>query len=377
MLFISFLIFSFQVSQAKNKTENIIPITLDGMRWQEVFQGVDNRFFDQDEYISYHNTHQEFKDKYWRESEQERREILFPFLWKTVAKQGQIYGNRTKGSKADITNFYHFSYPGYNEILTGFADPEIGSNDKVLNQNWTFLEWLEHQKEYKGKTAAFASWDVFPYIIHRQRSGVYMNTGFDQMDILLDNPLIKELNQLQLDIPIPWDTVRFDAYTYHFAFEYLKAKRPKALYISLGETDDFAHDGEYDRYINSAKKSDEFISRIWHWVQNDPDYKDKTTLLITTDHGRGYVGLEQWKSHGLFNSINEDSTTQVVDMTGDTEIWIAVIGPDTPPTGEMQNIADVKQSQIAKTLVKFLGLDYQSSHKTLKAGEPIELMFKQ
>lgn len=367
ILLISIVILPLNHLLAKGKTENIILITYDGMRWQEVFQGIDQRYFDQDEYIINKRIHEQFKEKYRHDTAEQRREAIFPFLWNIVAKQGQIYGNRDLSSNANITNPYHFSYPGYNEILTGIADPEIASNDKILNKNWTFMEWLEHQDGYKGKTAAFASWDVFSYIINDQRSGVFMNTGFDQMEIMQDNPRIKELNQLQLDIPIPWDQVRFDAYTYNFAFEYLKEKRPKALFISMGETDDFAHDSHYDRYISSAQKTDEFISRMWNWVQSDPDYKDKTTLLITTDHGRGYVELDDWKHHGEMDITAED---------GDRAIWMAVIGPDTEALGEMKNTADVKQDQIAKTLVKFLGLDYQASHEQLKAGEVIEAMFK-
>jgi hypothetical protein len=366
-LLIILLTIPFSSLFAKGKTENVILITYDGMRWQEVFQGIDEKFLDQMDYMAYHNTHQQFKQKYWRETAKERREILFPFLWKTIGTKGQIYGNRDLASNANITNKYHFSYPGYNEILTGFADPKIDSNDKNQNENWTFLEWLEHQEGYKGTTAAFASWDVFPYILNTERSGIFANSAFEQMNIMLDNPRIKELNQLQLDIPIPWDTVRFDAYTVNFALEYMKEKKPKALFISLGETDDYAHDGQYDRYINSAQKSDEFISRIWNWVQNDPDYKDKTTLLITTDHGRGYEALEHWKSHGDMDFDSED---------GDRAIWMAVIGPDTPAKGEMKNTLDVKQNQVAKTLVKFLGLDYKSSHKTIKAGSIIEEMME-
>jgi len=43
------------------KTENVILISLDGMRWQEVFQGIDRRFFDQAKYNKYHYTHDAFK----------------------------------------------------------------------------------------------------------------------------------------------------------------------------------------------------------------------------------------------------------------------------------------------------------------------------
>jgi len=358
------------------KTENVILITLDGVRWQEVFQGVDNRFFDQKDYLAYKDTHEAFKKEFWRKKAQDRRKILFPFLWNVVAEKGQLFGNRDQGSRADVTNKLHFSYPGYNEILTGFADPRIKSNDKIENPNWTFLEWLDHKANFKGKTAAFGSWDVFPYIVNAARSGIFTNAGFEPMTGLTNNPFIDDLNQLQKDIPSPWDNVRLDAFTYHFAFEYLKEKQPKALYISFGETDDFAHDGHYDEYIYAAQRADEFIKRIWNWVQNDPHYKNKTTLLITTDHGRGHLNLEQWKYHGRFAYTDKDGVKKIADIPGDGTTWMAVIGPDTPAAGERHDVGDVTESQVAATLVKFLGLEYKGSHKTLKAGKPITLMFK-
>ncbi|MDG1995112.1 MAG: alkaline phosphatase family protein [Emcibacteraceae bacterium] len=368
LLFI--FIFSINQSIAQTKTENVILISLDGVRWQEVFDGIDKRFFDQEKYIKYHNTHENFKETNWHDDPIERRKILFPFLWNTVGKQGQIYGNRALGSNADITNQYYFSYPGYNEILTGIADPRINSNDMVLNPNKTFLEWLDEKAPYAGKTAAFASWYVFPYIINQERSNVFLNSDFNDMVELNDR--IKDLNQIQRDTPSPWDSVRLDVFTHEFALEYMKEKKPRALYISYGETDDFAHDGYYDLYINAAKRTDDFIRRIWEQVQSDPHYKDKTTLLITTDHGRGYDTLENWKDHG--NNIS--SIKEVANSRSDQEIWMAVIGPDTPATGEMKNTPPVKQNQIAVTLMKFLGLEYESSHPTLKAGESIDTMFK-
>ena len=39
-----------------------------------------------------------------------------PFLWSVIARQGQIYGNRDKGSPAKVANGKNFSYPGYNEF---------------------------------------------------------------------------------------------------------------------------------------------------------------------------------------------------------------------------------------------------------------------
>ena len=50
-------------------------------------------------------------------------------------------------------------------------------------------------------------------------------------------------------------------------------------------------------------------------------------------------------------------------------IWIAVLGPDTPPLGERVNCAPVTQSQIAATVAAFLGEDYHAAFP--KTGAPL------
>src|SRR5208282_702939 len=88
----------------------------------------------------------------------ERRKALMPFLWSVIARQGQIFGNAEAGSVAKVTNGKNFSYPGYNEIFTGAADPAIDSNDKIPNRNVSVLEWLNGQDDFHNRIAAFGSW---------------------------------------------------------------------------------------------------------------------------------------------------------------------------------------------------------------------------
>jgi hypothetical protein len=76
---------------------------------------------------------------------------------KNRGNSNQLYGNRRVESDADVTNNRNFSYPGYNETLTGIADPRIDSNDKKLNPNITVVEWLHNRPAYRGKLAAFAA----------------------------------------------------------------------------------------------------------------------------------------------------------------------------------------------------------------------------
>lgn len=332
----------------KLKTQNVVIITFDGLRWQELFGGVDSVLLYNETFTKYSPETEELIATYWKSSQEERRKTLMPFFWNTIAKQGQLYGNRWKGNLVNVTNEMWFSYPGYNEILTGFADPGIRSNNKINNENQTVLEFVNQQKGFQGKVAAFGSWDVFPFIINTERSKIPVNAGFEQPKNAKLTEKEKLLYELQNQIPEEWSSVRFDAFTHHFAKEYIQKNKPRLLYISYGETDDFAHDGVYDDYIKSAHQTDAFIADLWNFLQNHSFYKDKTTFIITTDHGRGTLPIENWKHHGA--NIRESD-----------QIWIAVLGPDTPALGEVLTSSQLYQNQVAKTAATLLGLDYKNT----------------
>ncbi len=332
--------------QTKTKTENVILITLDGMRWEEVFQGADSSFMRQQSNLK--DTH--LKDKFWRNDVSERRKALFPFLWTTVATGGQLYGNRAYDNKMNVTNNQWFSYPGYNEILAGFADNErIHSNDKFYNPNTTVLEFLNAQVRLKGKVAAYTSWDVFTYIINDKRSRVFVSAGLMEATGTKLTEKEKTMNQLMPVLPNPLGDVRLDAFTFQYGLEYMKKNKPKIMYFGFDETDDFAHGGEYGAYLNSARNTDGFIKQLWQYVQSEPAYKNKTTLIITCDHGRG-KGPDEWKDHGD-------------KIMGADQIWLAVLGPDTKALGEIKSSGQLYQNQIAKTLAALLGYDYTNQPK--------------
>src|SRR4051812_13374707 len=109
------------VSAEKLKTENVFLIMSDGLRWQEVFSGANEAYINAPS-GGVKNTN-ELRAKYWRNTEQERRATLLPFFWNQIATQGQLFGNTNKASVAQLTNGRKFSYPGYNEVITGAADP--------------------------------------------------------------------------------------------------------------------------------------------------------------------------------------------------------------------------------------------------------------
>ncbi len=330
-------------AQQKTKTENVILITLDGMRWQEIFNGADSSFMKQQQHLK----DGKLKEKYWRNDLAERRKALLPFFWNTIATKGQLYGNRLLNNKVDVTNNQLFSYPGYNELLTGSADNErVHSNDKFYNPNKNVLEFINTQPTFKNKVAAFTSWDVFPFIINDKRSGVYVSTGWEPVKEKKLTGREAMMNQLTKSLPNPLGDVRLDAFTFYYGVEYMKKNKPRVMYFAFDETDDFAHGGEYGAYLNSANYTDRFIGELWDYVQSDPTYKNKTTIIITCDHGRG-ADAEGWKHHG--QKVPEAS-----------QIWFAFLGPDTPAMGEMKNEQQLYQNQIAKTMSALLGQDYKN-----------------
>ncbi len=327
--------------------ENVILITLDGLRWEELFTGADAWLLNNDDYT---NNRDEVAARFWRDTPEARREALMPFFWSVIAEEGTLWGNRHIGSVGAVTNKQVFSYPGYNEILTGFVDEAIDSNDKIANRNETVMEWVNKQEGFEGRVAAFGSWDVFPYIVNEERSGVPVNAGFESAEGDLTE---KEawLNELQAQTPSPWTSVRLDVFTHHYALETLKSERPRLMYISYGETDDFAHNGDYRHYLHAAYRTDAFIRDLWAWVQSDAEYAGNTAFLITTDHGRGEQ--DRWVGHGI-------------DWEGSEAIWVAALGPGFPHAGEVGNSVNqeapspVYQNQMAATVAHLLGLDYNN-----------------
>ncbi len=349
VLLASFILFASSVCASD---ANVVLVTLDGVRWQEVFSGADKNLISNKDFVKQPS---DLSNEFWDENPHKRQQLLMPFLTQVVAKQGVIIGDRTKGSTMSVSNPWYFSYPGYNEILSGEVDENINSNDKVYNPNKTILERLDAQAEFKNSTALFGSWDVFPYIVNTKRSNVYVNAGFMPIaeDLFADAPL---LNALQKEIPSPWVNVRLDSFTYRFAKAYMLAKQPKLLVISLGETDDFAHDGHYDAYLKSAKQSDAFLKDLWQTIQSTPGYKNKTTLIITTDHGRGSHASD-WQHHSSKQALANSPQGKRAfpeGIVGSEHIWLGAIGPAIKGNGLIK-IKNVKQAQIAATVLAALG----------------------
>jgi hypothetical protein len=331
------------VADAPRQTENVIVVTLDGFRWQELFGGADESLI--------HEKHGGVRDlerirrDYLRKTASERREALMPFFWGTIAKQGQVFGDATKKAPTRSTNGLKFSYPGYNELFCGFADERIDSNAKKNNPNLSVLEFLNEKPAFKSRVAAVCTWNVFPFIFRSSVNGLKVHGGWVKIDDEPLTPRQRHANELMADLPQYWPDNVFDAITLVAAKEHLLRHRPRVMYIALGETDEWGHGRRYDLYLDAAHTSDRFLADLWQTMQKMPEYKDKTTLIVTTDHGRGLTRVD-WTDHGK-------------DVPGAEFMWIAVLGPDTPGLGIRENV-ETTQGQVAATIAALLGEDFNA-----------------
>ncbi len=339
------------------KTRNVILCVADGLRWQDVFTGADETLFNEvagkiknDKYV---------RDTYWRSTPEERRETLMPFFWSVVAKNGIVYGDRTHNAPGRVTNDYAVSYPGYAELFCGFPEPVIKENKRIYNPNVTVFEWLNNMKDLNGRVVAFTTWDLFPWILNVERSKLPVDDGIKPCKFGRITPRIEFINRLRAETPRRWGGSHFDSMTFHVMTEWVEVNRPRVMFFGLGETDEWAHETDYEKYLDAARRTDQYWKELWDLIQKDPQYKDQTTIIFTCDHGRGdnTKSPDDWSNHGAKHP-------------GSDQWWVAVMGPDTPPAGLISDHQMVTQSQVAATIAWALGQDWCKQEP--RAGKPLE-----
>lgn len=317
-----------------NSENKLFIITLDGLRWQEVFKGADSSLLNNS---SFNANVTNAKALYWGATEDERRKKLMPFFWNVLSQQGELYGNREYGNKMNVSNPYALSYPGYNELFTGSVDLTIFNNGKTANKNLSVLEELNTSGAYKGKVAAFSSWDAFPYILNKNKSSFFINSGFENLEGDL-SPTENIINSIQDDIEDPKNT-RYDELTYIACKEYIQKAKPSVVLLSLGGTDEMAHQKKYDAYLQQANNADRMIGELWQYIQTLPDYAGKTTFLITTDHGRGEGN--KWYTHGMF-------------VGGSSQTWMGLLGNGIAADGERKAGQQIYLKNVKDLMLRIL-----------------------
>ncbi len=348
--------FAFASAAADVPDRHVVLLTLDGVRIQELFAGMDAVIAYAPEADSGIYEIEVTRGRYWRDTAKERREVLMPFFWKTLAPAGMVLGNQALGSKVTVRNDQWFSYPGYSEILTGEPQADVKSNDFVRYPHETVLDYIHRTLELQPtEVAQIGSWDGFKFAASQKDGTFFMNGAYDPVPAELSTPEIELLGGLRRQVMQLWEESSNDALTFRIALAYLKKHRPRVLWLGLGQSDDWAHARRYDRLLDYLHLVDGLIAELWQTLQSLDHYRGRTTLVITTDHGRGRTPAD-WAEHAA-------------GIEGSQDIWIAIIGPDTPALGEVRDHPDVTQSDVAATMLQYLDLDYRKFNPD--AGPPV------
>jgi hypothetical protein len=112
---------------------------------------------------------------------------------------------------------------------------------------------------------------------------------------------------------------------------------PKLTILNVPAADEFAHNGFRDKYLGSIRQADTVVASIWEAIQTDSLLRNKTTMIVTNDHGRHTT----------------DYTDHGDQCEGCRHIMLLVIGPDTP-AGVIDSSMH-RQVDIAPTVGALLG----------------------
>jgi len=333
---------------AQAQERKVVLVTFDGVRWQDVFRGPDPKVVGDRQFVNPDIKDDVIVPAYMQGADPGG--ALMPFLHGVVGREGVLLGNRDAGECAEVANDMWFSYPGYNEILTGKPDPGILQNDKIWNPNVSFLEYLQKRPGFRGRVAMVGTWTLFPYIVNTRRSAVPVNEGFG--------------GSYPTDVKTAREGLRL-----------LHRHDQRVVYIAFGDTDEFAHAGDYAYYLTALERGDDFLREVWELIQADPFYRGQTTLIVSTDHGRGDTPLSAWQDHASkrYFQLNPDEQPQYNEtgVTGSGNVWIAAIGAavDRPRAGDYRGGACAQSRQIAASILTALGEDWRDFRAD--AGAPL------
>lgn len=346
-----------QAPAARPPADHVVLVTVDGTRWQDLFGGVDLdvlRSVSGETPVEQTDTYRRF----WAPTPDESRAKVMPFLWSALAaREGVLLGNRRVGSRMQVANTMKFSYPGYSELLTGAPhDDQITTNDNRRYGFLTVLEWLRADLHLpKTGVAAFGSWETFNYIAEHEEGAITINAGFEDFDH--PDPEIRTLSALQHLTPNGFHGARHDVYTFRFGFAHLQTARPRVLFLAFDETDDWAHLKRYDLVLDALHRTDAQLRQLWTWMQSDPEFRGRTTLILTVDHGRGRTPAD-WTDHGA-------------KTLGAEETWIGCFGAGVQARGESTAAGPLYTRQVASTVAALLGKDFRTV--VPGAAPPIDL----
>lgn len=269
----AFISFSSIASTCASKGPNVILFTWDGIRNQEFFRG----------------TGMLLEKKLPREE----RGVVLSDLWEKHAESGLVLGGNNRyliGSEVAV------SLPSYQAIMVGKPTSCRKNICEAVSEE-TLMDSIKTKLNLdKKEVAAFASWNRIIAAISKSPENHTHGIFPEKFDDGTNDPVMARIfDESMNDLP-EWGGSRKDKYTFALARHYLEKHCPRFLYISLVDSDEFAHKGNYPGYVRSMREYDKYLSNLIQFLDNSGEYGKNTTLIVSTDHSRGAGPL--WRGHG-------------------------------------------------------------------------------
>ena len=153
----------------------------------------------------------------------------------------------------------------------------------------------------------------------------------------------------------PWpgdNDYRPDMLTAQIALKYLAKRRPRFLFIGLGDMDEYAHKNDYRDYVMAMQYADKVIGDVVKTLATMGERGERTSIFVTADHGRS----DDFRTHGG-------------DSPESARVFLVAAGGDVPVRGLVSPTKKHRLADIAPTIRSLLGLAQRSADG---AGEPIE-----
>jgi hypothetical protein len=78
----------------------------------------------------------------------------------------------------------------------------------------------------------------------------------------------------------------------------MDADHPRLVIVNFPSVDGAGHDSDWTGYLRAIRGADSLVYLLWNKIQSDPHYKDKTTLFVSSDHGRHDDAHGGFQHHG-------------------------------------------------------------------------------
>jgi len=250
LLFISYFLvlstslFAQNQTTTKYKTENVLVLIMDGPRYSETWGD---------------STHQ-----------------YIPHMANDMAQHGVIYtGFRNNGPT--------YTNAGHTALATGFYQSINNVGIEFPKNPSMFQYWLK--------------------ATGRPKKAAYVIASKDKLAILTDCKDKNWKGQFRPQSDCGHNGLRsgyrLDSETYERSIEIFNRDKPNLVLVNFRQPDSWGHAGNWDKYLSTMKETDAFIYKIFQYIQSDPNYKDKTTIFVTNDHGRHLDGHKDgFVSHG-------------------------------------------------------------------------------